>query len=506
MNGFEAFHLLRPWALLILPVLGLLWWAIRPKRRGEETALTGLAPHLAEALTLGGSDQRRLYPIDGVVGVLALLAVAVAGPSWTRLPDPFQAETAPLVIALKVTPSMSEGDIAPSRLERATFKIRDLVARRAGAETALIAYAGTAHRVVPLTTDPGILASFLDGLSPKVMPVEGDAPGAALARAQSEMDRAETPGAILMILDDLPPDAVAALNSAEHGPLVLYVAAPPEVGLPQLDGIANAQVVRMTPGEADLDQIERHLTSAYQAALVADDTQVWEDRGWWLAWPAALLLLAWFRRGWTMPWAAMTAVAVSLSLAPSQARAEGLSDLFWTPDQQGQRAFNDNDFARAAELFADPMWRALSLFRAGQYEAVAEAYAALDGAEAAFGEGMARLRNRQYRPGVRAFERALELRPDDPDAARNLAVAQAIVAFVESTQAQSDTGEERGIGADEVVMDNESGLGEQTEITPTEDGLGLESAEQWMRSVDTNVGDFLATRFKLEASATEGAE
>ncbi|WP_424976369.1 VWA domain-containing protein [Dinoroseobacter sp. S124A] len=500
MNTLEAFHLLRPWALLVLPVLAVLWWRIRPKRTASPAALSGLAPHLANALTVGGADRRRLYPVDGVMAVLALLTLAVAGPSWTRLPDPFQAETAPMVVALKVTPSMEEGDVAPSRLERATFKIRDLVNRRAGAETALIAYAGTAHRVVPLTTDPGILGSFLDGLSAKVMPVEGDAPAAALARAQAEMDRAETPGAILFILDDLSPQAVAELNTAERGPLVVYVVAPPDIALPQLDGIENARIVRMTPDDGDLDQIERHLTSAYQAALAEDDSQVWEDRGWWLAWPAALLLLMSFRRGWTMPWAAVAVVLFGLTAAP-QARAEGLADLFWTPDQQGQRAYDANQFGAAAELFSDPMWRALSLFRAGQYEAAAEAYAALDGAEAAFGEGMARLRNRQYRPGVRAFERALELRPDYPEAERNLVVAQAIVAFVESTQAQSDTGEEAGIGADEVVMDNESGLGEQTQIMPDQDGLGLESAEQWMRTVDTNVGDFLATRFKLEAAA-----
>lgn len=512
MGWLDAFHLIRPWALAALPLIAVLWWRIRPKLAKPDAAqIQGLPPHLADALTVGRDGRQRLYPIDGVALMLALLALAVSGPSWSRLPDPFQAETAPLIVALKVTPSMTEPDIAPSRLERATFKLRDLVDRRAGAETALIAYAGSAHRVVPLTTDPGILASFLGGLSPGVMPVDGDAPGAALDLAQAEMARADTAGAILLILDDVPPSAIAEINAEGRPPLILYVAAPEDVALPQLESVQNAQVVRMTPGDSDLDRIERHLTSAYRAALAQDDTQVPDDRGWWLAWPAAFLLLVWFRRGWSMRWGALAALALwqaapDPALAQDQMRAAppaaeaGIADWFWTPDQQGQRAFDNTDFDTAAARFEDPMWRALALYRDGQYEAAAEAYATLPSAEAAFGEGMARLRNRQYRPGVRAFERALELRSDYPDAERNLMIAQAIVTYVEDAQAQSDTGEDTGIGADDTVMDNESGQGELTMIEPETDGPGLESAEQWMRSVETDVSDFLATRFKLEAA------
>jgi len=77
---------------------------------------------------------------------------------------------------------------------------------------------------------------------------------------------------------------------------------------------------------------------------------------------------------------------------------------------------------------------------------------------------------------------------------------------VESTQLASDTGEESGIGADDTVFDNETGQGAEMEITAEAvDGppAGL-SPEDWMRAVDTQVGDFLASRFALEAA--RGAE
>ena len=54
-------------------------------------------------------------------------AIAVAGPTWTRLPNPLVAETAPLVVALKVTESMETPDLAPTRLERAREEAHKLV-------------------------------------------------------------------------------------------------------------------------------------------------------------------------------------------------------------------------------------------------------------------------------------------------------------------------------------------------------------------------------------------
>ncbi|MEH6836789.1 MAG: VWA domain-containing protein, partial [Falsihalocynthiibacter arcticus] len=110
------------------------------------------------------------------------------------------------------------------------------------------------------------------------------------------------------------------------------------------------------------------------------------------------------------------------------------------------------------------------------------------------------LRNRKYRDGVRAFKKALERDPTNEAAQHNLIVAQAIAAYVESTQSQSDTGEEAGIGADDTVFDNESGLGAETQIERGEETAATLTDEQWMRSVDTDVSDFLRTRFMLETS------
>ncbi|WP_108838628.1 VWA domain-containing protein [Tateyamaria sp. Alg231-49] len=494
-----VFHFLRPGWLLALVPLALIWWAIRWQKTRDDPLPEGIAPHLARALTVGLNEGRRVYPIDGVALTLGLLVVAAAGPTWSRVANPLLAQTAPLAVVLKVTPSMENVDVQPTRLKRASFKILDLIERRAGAKTALIAYAGSAHRVTPLTEDPNILKSYLSGLAPDMMPEEGDRADQGLELAQAELEGSETPGAILFVLDDLSLGNVDAFNvsASDRPPVIFFVVAGAGVELPQLDRIENSSVVTISADDADLNRIERAVLSAYREALLEDDRQDWEDKGWLLAWPALLLFLPWFRRGWTMRWAL---VGLFLGTVSTPVQAEGWRDWFLTPDQQGQIHMNNKDFSGAADLFEDPEQRAFALLRAGRYEEAAEAFGFIETVAGANGEGVALLRNRNYHDGIRAFEKAVERDPNDATSAANLEVARAIVAYVENAQLSSDTGEEAGIGADDTVFDNESGQGEETEIEREETDVPAQglSTEDWMRAVDTQVGDFLATRFLLE--------
>lgn len=493
-------HFIRPlWLLLLIPVL-LVWFQIRRRATRQGPEIDGLAPHLRAALTVGSGKKKRLLPIDGVALVLVLAVLGTAGPTWSRQPDPFVAQTAPMVVVLKVTPSMTANDIAPTRLERAKQKITDLLALRAGARTALIAYAGTAHSVVPMTNDPTVMQPYLEGLSPDVMPREGDDVATALDRARSLLASADTSGAILLVLDALNPADANALAGDENAGVAVGVLAmlPDGASDPGIDAVDRVKV-RVTPDDSDLRTLDRSLNADYRRALNETGSQPWDDRGWMLAIPAALLTLIWFRRGWTMRWSVWALVAGMTLGLPDQAKA-GVADWFLTPDQQGQIAFNNKEYKRAAELFVDPMWKARALYKDGQYEEAARTYDRLDTAEATFAKGMAHMRSRGYRAGIAAFEETLKLDPDFPQAAANLATAREILDYIETTREQSDTGEEAGIGADDTVFDNEEARGTETEMNVSEDGDRLLTTDQWMSFVDTRTGDFLRQRFAIEAA------
>lgn len=487
------FHFIRGYYLLFLIPIAALWWFIRPKPSSLSKSPAGIAPHLAAALQLGADQTRRLHPIDFAMVIASLVTLAAAGPTWSRAPNPLIADTAPLVIALKVTNSMEETDLAPSRLDRARFKITDLINDRAGARTALIAYAGTPHRVAPLTEDANILRPLLEGLTPAVMPTEGDAAADALELAQSILEDSDTPGAVLFVLDDLDPSQVSGLNNSKTDVFFLTML-PNGDRIAQLDNVQGASIVIFSDDDRDINRLQRQIQTAYTAALNDDDRLEWQDKGWMLAWPAALLSLLWFRKGWVIRWALLGL----FMLPPNGARADGWRDWFLTPDQQGQIAMNEKRFAEAAELFEDPYHKGYAYLRDGQYSEASAIFSELTTPEAAFAEGMARIRNREYRPAIAAFETALQRRPNWPEAQHNLDVSKAILDYIETTREQSDTGEEAGIGADDTVFDNDAARGNETTVQAPKDGPQALSADQWISTIDTDMQDFLRNRFLLE--------
>ena len=325
------------------------------------------------------------------------------------------------------------------------------------------------------------------------MPEAGRNAGAALALAHDTLAEESIPGAILFITDelegaDLP--AIAEHNASDRAPLLF-------LSLGGLSSVPDASVVGVSADDSDLREIERRVAAAYQDALAGDERLQWDDRGWLLAWPVALLTLLWFRRGWTMQWCLLAGVLIG-GAPMSPASAAGIADWFLTPDQQGRLAYEDKRFAEAADRFQDPMWKGYTLSLNGKYLEAAEIYARLETPEAAFAQGVAFIKGREYRQGINAFELALERRPDYAEAAANLELARAILTYLERVREQSGT-EEGSEGADDIRFDKESEGGTQTRISAG-DQLKLESAEQWMRGVDTQVADYLRIRFALEAA------
>lgn len=526
------FHFLRPAWLLAVPVAVLVWWLARRPATTKQGRDTGIAPHLLDHLTLNRQKTGRIRPIDLVAVVLLCATIAAAGPTWRRMPNPFFTETAPLVVALEVSDTMLASDVQPTRLERAKIKILDLVTLRAGARTALIAYSGSAHIVLPLTEDTSILKPFLEGLAPNIMPRKGQDAGAALSLAAELLAKGGVPGSILFVTDGIDASGIpafAAHRKTEGASSVVALVVGTEEGgtvkfpdggfltdaggrrvtaaidtniLRQWERQGDVRVVRAGPGGADIREIERRVASDLRDALDTTGQTEWDDRGWLFIWPALLLALFWFRRGWTMPWV-WVFVALSGVTAPHPARAEGFPDLWLTPDQQGRHAFERNRFSQAAEHFEDPMWRGVAAYRAGRYQEAATAFARVPTADGAFNMGNALVEGREYAHAVQAYEQALAEDPEHQGARANLEIAQAIITYLNRVRQQEDTGEQTELGADELKFDNTSGEGKKITITG-DSKLSIEAAEQWMRAVDTQSSAFLKIRFALEAAQGNG--
>ncbi len=292
------FHFIRPLWLLTLIPLALVFGRLRRQQSLAGQFKGVVAPHLLEHLIVRPRKGFHLRPYHFLAVAGLFMVVAAAGPTWKREPLPFTEDQAPLVIALDLSESMNTQDVAPSRLVRAQQKIRDLLALRAGARTGLLAYAGSAHSVLPLTDDPQILETYLEALSSDLMPKPGKDAGRALERAGQMLAQESVAGTVLFMTDDIGTQYGDALTQFagdnDHAILGLHLAlgAPPTtVGL---------HWTQLTADDTDVRRLNRRIQSHMQAVQDTASNQRWQDAGYWLAWPVAGLTLIWYRRGWTV--------------------------------------------------------------------------------------------------------------------------------------------------------------------------------------------------------------
>lgn len=306
MTAFvENIHLLRPWGLLLAVPAVILWWLARQAADTTRRWKQVIEPELLQALVVDGAGGRRLRPHDLLLAGWLLTALAIGGPTWQREPSPFAEQAAPAMIALKVTPSMTTPDLAPTRLDRARQKIADLLKLRDGMPAGLIAYSGSAHLVLPPTQDASVVTAMADALSPDIMPREGDSLADAIALAAKVLRDGGQGGSILVVADTVAPGQTEALRQiADHPPIVFFAMAPAaavdaDANLAAAISALDAREVVTTIDGDDVQAIARRLANA-PAAPVAGEAERWQEAGYWLTLPIALIALLWFRRGWTV--------------------------------------------------------------------------------------------------------------------------------------------------------------------------------------------------------------
>ena len=247
--------------------------------------------------------------IGWLVGILAL-----AGPSWQMQASPFSEDMAAMFIVIKITPEMLAQDIQPSRLQRSVIKIHDLLDIKKDVRTGLIAYAGSAHPVMPLTSDAGIINTFAAALEPAAMPLEGDETAEAIGLANQRLKKAAVPGSIVLITDSVDRSQLDALKKIHQQDSVevhiLAMAAGPEVippagsypapalDLASLREAADAMggtVTTVTADKSDIENISSRIERSI-SHVPSHEGQQWKDGGYYLLFILALVMLSFFRK------------------------------------------------------------------------------------------------------------------------------------------------------------------------------------------------------------------
>jgi Ca-activated chloride channel homolog len=498
-QAFMAFHFLRPWWLLALLPTVLIVLLISHRDRIELQWGGVIAPPLLKHMIVNPQQRWHIKPPYLVALALVLGIVAEAGPAWRRELPPFVEDRAPLMIALDVSSSMGRSDVAPTRLERAKQKVHDLLAARGNARTGLIAYAGTAHLVMPLTDDRSVIEPFLAALTPGLMPVQGNDPVAAIKLAAASLADEPFSGTVLLVADNAgSSDAASLRQAAGRNGLVMLSVRP-------LQDATNVPIehVDVAVDRSDIQSLERRIETQFQNAQAEEGGMRWRDNGFWLLIPMALLGAIWFRRGMSAQW---ILVFFLLHGVPTNAEAADgaprFESLWLTPDQQGRISFDRGDYARAAKLFVDPMWSGIAAYRAYDFLAAAEAFRKVDTVEGRFALGNAEAQNHAYERAIKAYEDVLQQQPGNAAAKTNLTIVRQALEAAEAKRRQQEQQDITApdIKADETKVDEKPKGGKRIKITP-QDMTTAGAAEAWMREVQTTPADFLKLKFANQANS-----
>lgn len=508
------FHLLRPeWILLILPLAILFFFKqIKPLKAGNWQ--TVISPRLQQYVLFNTKQKTSQRFTQIALWASALIAIlALSGPSWQKQSSEVYRSQQGLIIGFDLSLSMTSQDVAPSRVQRAKYKIMDVLKAQRGQNIGLIAYAGDAHVVSPLTQDTNTVKSLLAPLDPYIMPSQGSNLVSLANETANLFEQAgSSPRTLLLITDgvetrDIQPAAqilnsagirlaILAVGTEQGAPMVQpdgrffkdgkgQVIMPPLEweNLQQLASATGAQIKRLSNNDRDITALLSSVTQLEQFKKDDDEKMEfdqWLDSGYWLVLPLLVLCLGAFRKG------IILSIALMIFIGPKDSFAQTtLPDVLLNGDQQGEKYFEQNP-AKAAESFSDLKWKASSLYKAGDYQGALDIWQQFDDAQSLYNQGNALAQLQQIDKAIAAYEAALKKQNDLEDAKANKALLEQLKQNQDNSQQQNQDGSDSQDSSEQNQDSSESSDQNSEQQNQSQNSDSKDAQSQDSQSSDSN--------------------
>ena len=498
------FTFIRPAVLwLLIPALALFFIAfIKHKKQSADNLI---APHLAPFI-MNESNTKASQPLWLVAVFCCLAIIFSAGPSFEEKQVPvFQSKSA-RVIVMDMSYSMYSTDIAPNRLMQSRFKALDMIELFKEGDTALVAYAGSAFTISPLTNDATTLTNLIPSLSPDIMPDKGSNVLAGLDMAKELLTQAGyIDGDIILVTDGIDQEEQSDITSFtsnssyrlniygvgteqgapiklpeggflkdSYGQIVI-----PTINISRLKSLATRSGGKFALYQPSSSDIATFAPSA-NSELLKDEKQshaLWRiDAGIYgllILLPLGLYL---FRS------AAFVGAFLVLSVLPTQqASALKLPSFLKNTDQQALDAYKNKDFERAANADSSSL-KGSALYQQGNFDAALEAFSKDKSATGFYNYANALAKSGQLEQAIDAYKQAQTLQPNFSEAADNQALVEQLLEQQQQQQQQEGDSQDNQQQSDQSEQQNnqqsdQSQQGENSD-SQSEPSQGEQSRDQ----------------------------
>ncbi len=419
------------WLLLLVPALAA-WLAYGLVRRRRALALFA-GETLADRLVSSGPFPVLVVKAVLMVTGVTFLVLAVARPQWGTTLEQVARQGVDVMVGIDISESMLAQDVRPDRLGKARDETERLLERLQGDRVGLVAFAGSAGVLCPLTLDYNAVRIFLDEMSPDLISYPGTSLASAISVATHAYKSEERKFKVLVLFSDgedqIDPEAVeaAAKEAASQGVVIHTIGVGSTAGAPipvpgpggaiagyrkdkdgkvvttRLDESLLSRIAEITggtyhpatPAESELDRVAEVVAGMDKKDMQARLMTQFEER---FQFPLAVALLAFcadalltgrrrVRRarrpagGPAVKAAAVGAVLLTALLLPGAARAASVPSLV----QEGNRLYREGKLAEALAAYqqalkSDPGSPALHynignvLYRQGQFDKAYDEY------------------------------------------------------------------------------------------------------------------------------------
>lgn len=494
------FEFIRPAILwLLIPAVGLFFVALIKRKKATNEQL--IAPHLAQFIMSDASTKTN-QPLWLLALFCSLGIIFSAGPSFEEKQVPvFQSKNA-RVIVMDMSYSMYSTDILPNRLMQARFKALDMIDLFKEGDTALVAYAGSAYTISPLTNDATTLENLIPSLSPEIMPDKGSNVLAGLDIAKELLGQAGyLDGDIILITDGIDQQEqsevstftkntqyrlnIYGVGTAQGAPIKLPEGGflkdhygqivVPTINTSQLKSLATnsgGKFASYQPSSADIAVF----APSANGELLKDEKQnhaLWRiDAGIYgllLLLPLSLYL---FRR------AALLSVFLVFSFLPQQnAYAVELPTVLKNTDQRALDAYNNKDYEQAITAKSSQL-KGAALYQQGNFEAAVNQFSDDKSATGFYNFGNALAKAGKLEEAINAYQQAQALHPNFTQAADNQALVEQLLNQQQEQQNQDGDESQDGQKSDEQNQQQNSDEAKQDQQQNDEQGEAQSDSEK----------------------------
>lgn len=202
------------WLLGIVPVLVLvflfnLYWKRKKQREFGDLALV-------KKLSPEQSLFKHILKFVVVLLALASLIIALANPRIGTKMETVKREGIDIVFAIDVSKSMLCEDVSPNRLEKSKQMVSQIINSLAGDRVGIVVYAGSAFKILPITSDYGAAKMYLQSINTGMVSSQGTALDEAIQMSTEFFDKDSKTSKLIVMLSDGEDHSEGAEDAAEE--------------------------------------------------------------------------------------------------------------------------------------------------------------------------------------------------------------------------------------------------------------------------------------------------